>query len=242
MSWLGKILGGGIGMVAGGPLGAVLGAVLGHQLLDRKSGLSAEESQHGVFFLATFAMLGKLSKADGRVTAEEVSLVEQIMTENLRLPPDARRFAIDIFNRAKDSDDEFLDYAEQFYDAFAHQPEVLASMVDLLLRLAHADGVKHPAEDALIESAVKLFGVHETYQQLQARYGDGNDLERCYGVLGVSADDSLAVIKKQYRRLAMQYHPDRVVANGVAPELVAASEARFKEIQQAYEVLERHLG
>ena len=50
-----------------------------------------------------------------------------------------------------------------------------------------------------------------------------------YTLLGVSRTASEMEIKKAYRKLAMEYHPDRNSASG--------AEARFKEITEAYEVL-----
>ena len=161
MSWMGKILGGGIGFVVGGPVGAVLGAVLGHHTMDSGKSLDQDEERHGIFFVTTFSMLGKLSKADGQVSSEEIEVVERVMTDSLRLPLQARQFAIKIFNAGKDSRETFEDYARQFYGAFHHHPEVLVSLVDLLLRVSHADGVLHPAEDRLIEQAVDIFGIRQ---------------------------------------------------------------------------------
>ena len=76
MSWMGKMLGGGIGFVVGGPIGAVLGAVLGHHTMDSGKFLDQDEERHGIFFVTTFSMLGKLSKADGQVSPEEIEVVE----------------------------------------------------------------------------------------------------------------------------------------------------------------------
>ena len=240
MSWIGKILGGGLGFMIGGPLGAVLGAVLGHAALDSSPAFSFQEQRHGLFFLATFSMLGKLSKADGRVSEEEIEVVEQIMQDNLRLDPAVRDFAIRIFTEAKRSDTTFESYARQFNDEFSGHPEVLSSMIDLLLRLAHADGVVHPEEARMIESAVHIFGIEHEFDQLKARYSGNNNLEQCYEILGATHDEPLAAIKKKYRRLAMEYHPDRVQSEGVAPELAVIAEERFKEIQHAWDVVERH--
>ena len=90
MSWLGKILGGGLGFVLGGPIGAVLGAVLGHTTLDGRGGgvnfgFSRLEQKQSIYFTAVFSMLGKLAKADGVVTQQEVDLIDRVMTENFRL-------------------------------------------------------------------------------------------------------------------------------------------------------------
>ncbi|MGV0035170.1 MAG: co-chaperone DjlA [Candidatus Azotimanducaceae bacterium WSBS_2022_MAG_OTU7] len=242
MSWMGKILGGGIGFMVGGPIGAILGAVLGHHTMDGNKFLGEDEERHGIFFVTTFSMLGKLSKADGQVSPEEIEVVEQVITDNLRLPPEARQFAIKIFNAGKDSTSSFEDYARQFHEAFHDRPEVLTSLVDLLLRISHADGVLHPAEEQLIVQAVNIFGIRQEYEQIRARYSSTNDLDKCYALLGANHGESLGDIKKKYRRLAMTYHPDRIQSNGVAPELAILAEERFKEIQHAFDVVEKHLN
>lgn len=54
--------------------------------------------------------------------------------------------------------------------------------------------------------------------------------EDYYNTLGLRPDSSAEEIKKTYRKLAMQYHPDR---NGGNPE----SEERLKEINEAYQIL-----
>ena len=51
-----------------------------------------------------------------------------------------------------------------------------------------------------------------------------------YDVLGVKRDASDDEIKKAYRKLARQYHPDRNPGDKQA-------EANFKEVQEAYDVL-----
>ncbi len=98
MTWVGKILGGGLGFLLGGPIGAVLGAVLGHHTMDSGGGFSGLENKQGIYFAATFSMLGKIAKADGVVTDDEVQVIDQVMRNNLQLSPQARLFAIDIFN------------------------------------------------------------------------------------------------------------------------------------------------
>ena len=248
MSWMGKILGGGLGFMFGGPIGAVFGAALGHQAFDASSSgglLSGIENKQSIYFAATFSMLGKLAKADGAVTQHEVNVIDRIMRENLRLPEDARTLAINIFNTAKDSDDQFEDYAQQFHDEFGRAEVVLVSIVDLLFVVAYADGELHQAEEAMIKSAVHIFKLDAQYEQIKGRFtGQGpghiDDVNQCYQILGCSPDEETPVIKRKYRKLAMEYHPDRVQAKGVTPELASAAEEKFKDIQHAWDVIEKH--
>ena len=251
MGWMGKILGGSIGFAIGGPIGAVLGAVLGHHAFDSDgvgitvdlgagdSLLSLLEARQSVFFVAVFSMLGKLSKADGQVTQAEIDAVDAVIQQHLRLDDQARRLAIRVFNQAKDAGDSFDDYAQQFYQEFRRQPEILSFLIDLLLLVAHADGAIKPEEQAMILRAVKIFHLEDAYEQIKARHSPVDSLDKSYEILGAMHHESLAEIKKKYRRLAMEYHPDRVKARGVSPEFAAAAEARFKAIQHAFDLIEK---
>ncbi len=247
MRWMGKILGGGLGFMVGGPIGAVLGAVAGHHALDGGSesggGLfSALENKQSIYFTATFSMLGKLAKADGIVTQQEIDMIDRVMRENLRLNPQARDLAIRIFNEAKNSDQRFEDFATQFYNEFGRSQEVLASIIDLLLLVGYADGQLAEAEEAMIMSAVRIFRLEDRYQQLKGRFtGMPEDITRYYTILGAEQGDSLASIKRKYRKLAMEYHPDRIQSKGMAPELASAAEDKFKEIQNAMDMVEKDI-
>ncbi len=237
---MGKLLGGGLGFVIGGPIGAVLGAVFGHHVFDGGgSVLSLQEKRQSVFFVAVFSMLGKLSKADGKVTQAEIDAIEQVMRDNLRLDAQTRQLAIQVFNRAKDAGDSFDDYARQFYQEFRGQPEILSFLIDLLLLVANADGVSNPEEQSMLQRAVRIFHLEHAYEQIRARHSPTDSLDKSYEILGASTDESLAEIKQKYRRLVMEYHPDRVKARGVSPEFAAAAEARFKSIQHAFDLVEQ---
>ena len=247
MSWLGKILGGGLGALFGGPIGAILGATLGHQLYDamRKSDLSALEHKQSVYFVATFSMLAKLAKADGLVSQHEIDIIDRMMRNNMQLTPVARDFAIRIFNEAKNSSQTFGDYAQQMADEFGRSSEILISMMELLFVVGHADGRIDPPEEALLREAAAVFGLAARYDEILRRVtgqGGQDDLEASYAILGATRNESLREVKKRYRKLAMEHHPDRVQAQGLAPELASLAEERFKEIQHAWDVVEKVHG
>ena len=95
-------------------------------------------------------------------------------------------------------------------------------------------------EERLILEAVKIFKLENRYQQLKSRFsGLPDDINRYYAILGAKPDDDMRDIKKKYRKLAMEFHPDRVQSKGVSPEFAAASEDKFKEIQNAFDLVEK---
>ncbi|MFT6117984.1 MAG: DnaJ like chaperone protein, partial [Candidatus Azotimanducaceae bacterium] len=96
-------------------------------------------------------------------------------------------------------------------------------------------------EEKLLMEAVRIFQLEDRYQQLKGRLtGNNQDLGRCYEILSSQPNDDLKSIKIKYRKLAMEYHPDRVQANGMSPELALVAEEKFKEIQNAFDVIEKH--
>ena len=245
MSWMGKILGGGLGFMFGGPIGAVLGAAIGHHFDAGGAGLSFSqlETRQSIYFTAVFSMLGKLAKADGQVSQYEIDMIERVMRDNLRLTPDARSFAVRIFNAAKQSPDSFEDYARQMKQVFGGSPEILVSVVDLLMVVAHADGELHPEEERMIRAVVQIFGIEAEFAGIRSRFsGVPDDVGKYYEILGCKRGDSMVVIKRAFRKLAMEYHPDRIQAKGMSPEFAAAAEEKFKEIQNARDMIEKDMA
>jgi len=246
MGWLGKIVGGTIGFAMGGPLGAVAGAVFGHAFdkstesdyAERIDHLTSTEETQFTFFVATFSMLAKLAGADGHISKEEVDSIESFMARDLNLTPDSRRVGINIFHAAIDSPQTFQDFAIQFYSHFRGQPQLLEFMIDILLRVAVSDGRLREVEERLILSAVRIFNLSETeYRKVKSRYID--DFEKFYAILGSKESDPDEQIKKQYRKLVREYHPDMIASKGLPEEFVRFAHDKFREIQEAYEVIKK---
>ncbi len=243
MSWLGKVIGGTIGFTLAGPLGAIAGAALGHGfdasdenlISDNKRALlSKDENSQLIFFTAAFSMLAKLVKIDGRISEEEISSIEQFMTHDLRLDSKSRKIAVDIFQAAKNSNESFQNFALQFYKEFQYNPEILELMIDVLLRVSYSDGTLSDSEEQLVFSAVKIFKFNpDSYQKLKSKYV--KDVEKFHAILGCDPNDSDEFVKKQYRKLVNEYHPDKIAAKGLPEEFIKFASDKFMEIQNAYE-------
>lgn len=249
MGWLGKIVGGTIGFALGGPLGAIAGAAFGHTF-DRKNErlyigeptrLSTGEEAQFTFFIAAFSMLAKLAKADGRVSEEEVDTVNQFMLYDLNLDPESRMAAMNIFNAAIESLESFDDFATQFYSQFRVQPQMLELMIDILLRVSIADGTMSGSEESRIRSAARIFNFSdERYNKLKSKYVQ--EFEKYYAILGCGKNDTNEHIKSRYRKLVMEYHPDKIVSKGLPEEFTKFAENKFREIQDAYDNIRKERG
>lgn len=246
MSWFGKIMGGSVGFMLGGPIGALVGVALGHSLIDDKtragyseSGrLTGQEQRQAVFFTATFAMLGKMAKADGRVCEDEINVVRTFMYDKLRLDKAAQQFAMGVFNEAKDNNTPFEDYARQFGQIFQSEPQLRMMFFEMLFTVALADGVLHPAEEKILRAAPVLLGLQgNAYDMVRRQFV--NDLTHHYAMLGLEDGADMTAVKKAYRKLVSEYHPDKVIAKGLPEDFIKFAEEKFREINEAYEAIQK---
>lgn len=249
MGWIGKVVGGTIGLFLGGPLGAIAGVALGHGLdVVRDTAIGPElgyTSPHHraqlTFFVATFSMLAKVVKADGTISKQELDTIEAFMVRDLHLDPNSRHIAGKIFNAALESDESFDQFAMQFHQQFSSNPQFLELLIDILVRVAAADGEYNTREEALIMKAVRIFGFRiEYYEIIKQRYVKQTD--RVYAVLGCTKQDSNETIRKQYKKLVFEYHPDTIASKGLPEEFTQYANKKFGEIKDAYEAIRRERG
>jgi DnaJ like chaperone protein len=246
MGWLGKVIGGTIGLALAGPVGAVAGAVFGHmfdsdgkqQLLPGSKTLTPDERAQMTFFVASFSMLAKIVKADGGVVDSEITSVRRFMSEDLKLNAQSMRAAEMIFQTALNSQQSFEDFAAQFYQQFYDQPQLMEMMVDILIRVSIADGQLNTIEEQMISSAVRTFKISaDMYQKIRLRYIQDSD--KYYAILGCDRKDSDEHIKQQYRKLVRDFHPDTIASKGLPEEFIKFANDKFREIQGAYEIIKK---
>lgn len=241
MSIWGKILGGAAGFVLGGPLGALVGTGFGHAMVDRgvasKMFKASEDATKKITFtIGVIALSAKMAKADGQVTEDEVAAFKQIF----KIPPGEIKNVSRVFNLARQDTAGYEAYAKQISDLFQDTPHVLEDLIGALFFIAQADGVVHPAEIEFLENVGKIFGFNaDTWARIKAQYL-GADSEDPYTILGVNPSDDLAAIKKQYRKLLKENHPDVLIAQGLPEEFIQVANEKIAKINQAFsEIKER---
>jgi len=240
MSFWNSAIGAMIGFTLGGPIGALLGGVIGSRFGSKgnRSSFSSNQQHQVAFFTALFACLAKLAKADGRVSEEEVQAVDRFIKERFKFDTDQRKFAIEIFNHAKEDHNTYEDYAYQLSSLLKNNKNALLVFYELLFELAMADGVLHEKEEEFLRSTVGIFNIDPNiFENLKSQSFDSNLSP--YSVLGVSEDMDFEEIKKIYRRKRKEFHPDVLTSKGLPEELIERAKEKFIEIQEAYEAIER---
>ena len=196
MSIWGGITGGLLGFVVLGPIGALVGSVIGSNLSSRSKRKRPNNFDKQVaFFAALFACLAKIAKADGRVDESEIKKIEEIISIKFNLNKEHRKFAINIFQKAKDDNVSFESYASNIYQILSSSQNSLLVFYEILFELALADGVLHPKEDELLKKIPRIFRFDKNvYKSLYEKYVDQN--RNYYEVLGLSENSSFSEIKK----------------------------------------------
>ncbi len=242
MRWVGKVTGGGVGYLLAGQFGALAGVALGHQLFDRPPReffgvpISDREVKNSVFFAATFAMLGKLAQADGRVSREEINSLEDIIRDRFQLSWKSANFAFKTFDEAVVSNDSFESHAAAFYNQFVDSPEVLVSMLEIMLVVAHADFEYDQTEETLIKAAASIFKLEDEYEHILHLFRhQPNNLEHCYDLLDCELEDDSVAIRECYERLRREHDPKILIENGVPRELTNLAEEKYEQIQLAFD-------
>ena len=242
MSVWGKILGGAAGFAMGGPLGALLGGLAGH-VVDKFSagaqGEDANDATKNVAFTIGVIVLGaKMAKADGVVTQDEVGAFKEVF----RIPPEEMKNVGRLFNQARRDAQGFEPYARQLGRMFKENPAVLEELLDGLFHIARADGRVTEDELAYLEQVARIFGLDPgRWERVRAANLGAGDADP-YGILGVPRDASGAEIKSAHRKLVLENHPDKLVAQGMPQEFIDLANERLAKINAAHDQIVKQRG
>jgi DnaJ like chaperone protein len=238
-----------IGVFAGyyffGFFGALFGLFVG-SIFDRvrvygSGGVNPLQNglRRAVFLETVFISMGKLAKADGHVSQDEIDHVEQFM-QKLGMTAEHRQQAIALFKQGATADFDIAPTYQQFMAVCGHTKNLKDVLLVYLIVMALADGHFHPAEEALLTDIAGRLGYGPAaFKQMldmvlnQSHFAAGQAttaaaLEDAYKALGVTKDSSDAEIKRAYRKLMSQYHPDKLIGQGMPEDMIAMATEQAK--------------
>lgn len=253
MGFIGLLVGGFISFkLSGGLIGQLSGFGNVRGVTGIKTGRQA------IFFKTAFTLMGKIAKADGRVSEKEVAHVEQFMKQ-LNMSASHRKQAISYFTLGSKSDYKIEPLIQEFKTATALTPNLKQMLMIYLLRVAVADGKLHQSETSLMRDIAQQLGYSEQeFAQLMAMvqgqdqfaggayqqggYTSVSAINAAYQALGVKKDNTNAEIKKAYRRIVREYHPDKLMGQGLPEAMIKEATERSQEIQAAYDLIKKNRG
>jgi DnaJ like chaperone protein len=260
MKYKGKLLGALFGLIFAGPIGMALGFIAGHlydlgyfRAFIEATQSSAYTYAQQVFFNNTFKIMGYIAKSDGRVSENEISAARQIISK-MGLNENQKQVAIHLFSLGKQNDFNLDAALSELQHICRMQPALLQLFLEIQYEMANADGpATHEKQQTLHYIANKLglagFRHHQqnnAYQQHHYRQhttaSNKLPLQDAYEALGVSSTASQDEIKKAYRRLMSQNHPDKLIAKGLPPDMIKVATQKTQRIKEAYERIKAFKG
>lgn len=271
-SWWGKLLGAFFGFLIAGPAGALFGILIGN-FFDK--GLAVHFSKphwsyhsekrkaiQKLFIETTFAAMGHVAKANGRVSEPVIQMAKTIMQE-LSLSHLQKKTAETYFIKGKNPQYNLNQAILSFHQASRDNPGLIRLFIDIQYRVAKVDGLSSKKQEALnnIFSLLGFAPLHrqsrfyedffhdstykQTHQQQQQNtsssshrrsyHTPGNMLDHAYGILGITPTASQQDVKKAYRRLISKNHPDKLIAKGLPEDIIKKANERTQKIRKAYE-------
>jgi len=206
--------------------------------------------RQAVFLETVFISMGKLAKADGQVSKDEIAHVEQFM-QKLGMTAAHRQQAIALFKQGADTAFDIKPTYDRFMSVCGHTKNLKQMLLVYLIVMALADGKMHTAEEALLADIATRLGYDQaTFKHLmemvlnQGHFAGGQvntaaALDDAYKALGITKDSTDQEVKRAYRKLMSQYHPDKLIGQGMPEDMVAMATEQAKEIQLAYDLIKK---
>lgn len=183
------------------------------------------------FAIAVVALGAKMAKADGLVTRDEVTAFREVF----QIAHEDEAGAARVFNMARQDVAGFEEYALRIKGLFGEAQESYCDLMEGLFHIALADGEYHENEDIFLHRVAEIFGMSEIeFRALRARFVPDANPDP-YTILGVSPQMPVDEIRKVWRRLVRETHPDRMIARGVPQEAIQMAEKRLIDINRAWD-------
>ena len=194
------------------------------------------------------ALVAKVAKADGKVDALEAQLIG-IMFDDISAvfpePHKTKDILKQIFDEEKDRSDDIVEIATKLGSAIKRDRAKQQQFMGFLIQLAFIDGEVSQSEDEVLQTIAQAMefdpnayhAIFEQFEKMMANIHPQANISDAYKLLGVNESDDMSVIKKAYRKLVREYHPDIIKSQGKDEAYMQEATAKTQEINQAYEMI-----
>ena len=252
-----------VGALLGMWLGHIFDRGRGFDFDGVSGGKEDDVARQAAFFYTTFSVMGHVAKAKGQVTNHEIAFASAYMNK-LGLTSELRQQAQDAFREGKTTGFPLQERLRKFRRICGARHDLRLMFLEIQIQVAFSDGDLDTKEREVLHTIAKLLGYSsrqlddllemiiasaafnqqagQSYQQFNGENASTStgQLENAYKILGVSKEDSKGDIKKVYRKLMSQHHPDKLIAKGLPPAMMEAAKEKTQDIQAAYDLISKH--
>lgn len=263
MAFIGKLIGFSLGIKFGGFFGGLFGLYLGHLFDHHVIGYFIRQRQLKIqapFLKSTFQVMGHIAKADGHVTEGSIAAAQMIMRKYAHTA-EQRKDAIQHFQEGKQTDFNLDATLVHLRTICYGQKNVLRKFLEIQLSAAYTEGLLSIKKRNIIQHLCDVLHLgapnfaiwdfvygqmfHGNFQQQYSgqpghRPSTASELKQSYAILEITPETEEADIKKAYRRLMKQHHPDTL--HGLPPEMVKEANEKTQQIQKAYDTIKKSRG
>ncbi len=262
MNWIGKLVGALLGYIlTRRPMGVLLGMIIGH-LYDQYAAAGRAGPRvdlatvRETFFRTAFSVMGHVAKSDGRVSEQDIAAARR-MFRQFNLNEADTRAAMQFYTRGKEEGFDLAPALAELANACRGREAVLRMFLEIQMRAALlGDGLAGASRATLMRVAQALgigaleFAHLEALLRFQAHAGaygptggqgpgasrgSGSVLAEAYELLGVPQSATDAEVKRAYRKLMSENHPDKLVARGLPESMLDVAKQKTQAIQAAWE-------
>ena len=239
--WKGKAIGAGLGFLFGGPFGAILGTITG-DFFDKTlkqiptGGPSSNQERSLNFVTHLVGILISIAKADGHVSTQEINVIERAFV-SFGFKGEDLSFIRNLINHTSRADLDLRAVCYEFKQYSSYEERL--SLLRIVYLVAFADKELHHKEERMINDIIGLVEINpDDAFEIRGEFCSDND--KHYRILNVTSSTSIEDIKKSYRHLSKQYHPDRV--SHLGDEFAKLASDKFQIINNAYEEIKKEKG
>jgi len=214
----------------------------------RKQVATYEESQsesHNRFVWLLVQILIHTAKIDGQITRDEIQTIHRFFQYNLRYSQTQMHWVKDLIKEAINSAQSLDQLLQDFKSTFAYEPRLI--LLELVYQILYTKAVVSEQELEFARYIATYLDISQYDQRTveakyryRQQYGEGTSPDqaaRHYATLGLEKGADQETIKKAYRKLSMQYHPDKV--RHLGEEFQKIAEEKMKEINAAYDYFKK---
>lgn len=224
-----------------------------HIKVNQQQKLQGSLAEHEAGLLV--ALMAKVAKADGKVCELEAELLSHTLTDISKVFENSNEIREElkaIYKKELESFDNTIEIAQKYFNLIKRDYSKRLSVMEYLLNIAFIDNEFSQTELMITEDISNTLEIKRAdfermiaqFEQFYAQKSRKKELtlEKAYVILGVSSSDDFTVVKKAYRKLVREYHPDILMGQGKEQSIIDSATKKLQEINEAYELIKKKIG